>query len=162
MKNQAQQNSIETGLLDEPAMAGFAAVFAENLAPPLIVFLQGELGAGKTTFTRAVLRSLGYRGKVKSPTYGLLERYTFARIEIIHLDLYRIAQAGELEFLGLDDLHTAQAVFMIEWPDRGGSFLPSADLTIQFLHAGDERKLILTRHQSRAKYLFDKLHESLQ
>ena len=123
---------LETPVLDETAMAELAGELAERLRAPMVVFLEGDLGAGKTTFTRAVLRSLGYRGAVKSPTYGILEQYPLKHFELVHLDLYRIIETGELEFLGLDDLHHSHAVFMIEWPERGASRLPASDLTIQF------------------------------
>ena len=123
----------------------------------MIVFLEGDLGAGKTTFTRAVLRRLGYRGAVKSPTYGILEQYPLEHFELIHLDLYRIVETGELEFLGLDELHHSHAVFMIEWPERGASRLPAPDLTIRFSHQDDQRQLSFYCHSSEAVNLCENL-----
>lgn len=98
-----------------------------------VVFLQGELGAGKSTLARAMLRALGVEGAIRSPTYTLVERYVLAgdgqaAREALHLDLYRIAQAAELEFLGLGD--NEAALWLVEWPERGGAALPAPDLRI--------------------------------
>ena len=104
--------------LDESALREMARRVADHLAPPLVLYLEGDLGAGKTTFVRSLLRALGYPGPVKSPTYGLMELYDLPRsdsahdaksqrdpaLRVLHLDLYRIADAGELEYLGLGDL----------------------------------------------------------
>ena len=132
---------IEAGSFAETEMNHLAAHIAGVLTPPLVIYLHGDLGAGKTTFTRAVLRQLGYEGRVKSPTYGLMEEYPVANMHLVHLDLYRIEAAGELEFLGLDDLHYPQSVFLIEWPENGDSYLPQADLTINFSYSDDQREL---------------------
>ena len=133
--------SVTTGLLDEAGMKALAASMAASVKPPLVVYLEGDLGSGKTTFTRALIHALGYPGRVKSPTYGLLETYPLQSCNIVHLDLYRIVQSGELEFLGIEDLLDEQSVFMIEWPDRGGPMLPAADLIIRFKHSSDARIL---------------------
>ncbi len=154
--------SLETGLLDEAAMSRLASVVADGLEPPLIIYLQGDLGAGKTTFTRSVLRQLGYKKRVKSPTYGLLERYTLEQIELVHVDLYRIVQAGELEFLGLEDLYNPQTVFMIEWPERGAAWLRAADLTIRFSHADASRELVFICHNPATGTLYNKLVQYLR
>lgn len=127
--------------LDETAMLPVAASLAARLDPPLVIYLHGDLGAGKTTFARAFIQSLGYQGRVKSPTYGLLERYSTSRAELVHLDLYRIKAPGELEFLGLDDLQTANSIFLVEWPLQGEGFLPQPDLEIHFSHQGSVREL---------------------
>ena len=153
---------LHTGLLDEPGMTSMAAALADRLQPPFIVYLQGELGAGKTTFTRAVLRQCGYLGRVKSPTYGILERYSLKAFDLVHLDLYRIAETGELEFLGLDDLHGSQSVFFIEWPERGGSRLPAPDLTILFTHAEAGRELNVICHSKQALEICKNLSKYFQ
>lgn len=94
-----------------------------------VVHLHGDLGAGKSTLARALLRTLGVTGAIRSPTYTLVERYPLAGGgAALHLDLYRIADAGELEFLGLDDLQAT--LWLVEWPERGGRMLPAADLQI--------------------------------
>ena len=93
--------------------------------PPFaVVHLQGDLGAGKSTLARALLRALGVSGAIRSPTYTLIERYPVEGGEAWHLDLYRIGDAGELEFLGLDD--AAAVLWLVEWPERGGASLPPA------------------------------------
>ncbi len=117
---------------------------ARRLAPSLadggVLYLRGELGAGKTTFARALLRALGVGERVKSPTYSLLERYIVNGRDAFHLDLYRIADPGELEWLGLDELEAAHAIVLIEWPERGGSALPAADLEVMLEHDGAARR----------------------
>lgn len=127
--------------LDEAEMTAMAARLAANIAAPLVIYLHGDLGAGKTTFARAFIQSLGYGGRVKSPTYGLLERYTTTDADLVHLDLYRIREPGELEFLGLDDLQTPRSIFLVEWPQQGTGFLPPADLEIYFRHKYPVREL---------------------
>lgn len=108
-----------------------------------VVYLHGELGAGKSTLARALLRSLGVTGAIRSPTYTLVERYPLRDgDEALHLDLYRIGDAGELEFLGLDA--TDVALWLVEWPERGGSALPKADLRVDLDIAGAGRSAELT------------------
>ena len=124
----------ERELADEAAMSAFGAELAAWLRPPKVVYLHGPLGAGKTTLVRAVLRALGHDGPVRSPTYTLVETYLLGHCEVHHLDLYRIADADELEFLGLRDLASERALWLVEWPERGADDLPRPDveLTIAF------------------------------
>lgn len=111
-----------------------------------IVYLEGDLGAGKTTLARAFLRALGVAGAVRSPTYTLIERYPVASGEIAHLDLYRIADPGELEFLGLDDLAADARLWLVEWPERGAGALPAADVRVQLRVEGAGRHAVLVAH----------------
>jgi tRNA threonylcarbamoyladenosine biosynthesis protein TsaE len=97
-----------------------------------VVYLSGELGAGKTTFARGFLRALGVTTAVRSPTYTLLELYAAGALTVVHVDLYRLRDAAELEGLGLRDLARAGYVWLIEWPERGGAGLPPADLALGF------------------------------
>jgi tRNA threonylcarbamoyladenosine biosynthesis protein TsaE len=127
-------------LPDEAATVALAHRLAPQVAEGGVVYLRGELGAGKTTFARALLRALGMGERVKSPTYSLLERYTVNGRDAFHLDLYRIADAGELEWLGLDELEASDAIVLVEWPERGGGALPPADLEILLEHAGAARR----------------------
>jgi len=109
--------------------------------PPCIIYLSGELGTGKTTLVRGFLRGLGFLGKVKSPTYTLLEPYELADRSCYHCDLYRLADPRELEYLGLQDLLDDRAVLLVEWPERGEGVLPAADLMVRLDHAGASRDL---------------------
>lgn len=119
-------------------MTALSRAIAGSLTPPLTLYLRGSLGAGKTTFTRALVQSLGHAGRVKSPTYGLLEHYDLARVSVLHLDLYRIGDPGELEFLGIEDLLDNRTLLLVEWPEQGGSALPAADLEIAFAPGPDD------------------------
>jgi len=99
-----------------------------------VVHLQGDLGAGKSTLARALLRALGVEGAIRSPTYTLVERYPIPQGEAWHLDLYRIGDAGELDFLGLDD--AVATLWLVEWPERAGAALPQADLRVELATVG--------------------------
>lgn len=129
---------LSTSPLDEAAMVALARRIGERLRPPLTVFFRGELGAGKTTFIRALLGALGHAGRVKSPTYGLLEHYELPDLDVLHLDLYRIADPGELEFLGIDDLRGDRTLLLVEWPERGRGALPAPDLEIVLAEGRDQ------------------------
>ncbi|MBI3345327.1 MAG: tRNA (adenosine(37)-N6)-threonylcarbamoyltransferase complex ATPase subunit type 1 TsaE [Gammaproteobacteria bacterium] len=111
--------------------------------PSGIVYLQGELGAGKTTLVRGWLRALGYQGKVKSPTYTLIEPYDLSGRRIYHFDLYRLTDPHELENIGARDYLRPDALCLIEWPERGGSLLPSPDLWIIIEHRREQRRIRL-------------------
>jgi tRNA threonylcarbamoyladenosine biosynthesis protein TsaE len=124
-------------------MQALAGALAVQCVWPMMIFLQGDLGAGKTTFVRGFLRALGYQGTVKSPTYTLVEPYQFGAHKVYHFDLYRLNDAEELEYLGLRDYLSEQAVCLVEWPERGLGALPPADLWVKIEHAGANRLLSL-------------------
>ena len=127
---------------DEAATARLAAVLARTQPPSAVVLLRGDLGAGKSTLARAWLRTLGITGPVRSPTYTLVERYPLAGGgEALHLDLYRIGDGAELEFLGLDDADAR--LWLVEWPERGQGGLPPADLELVLEVEGDGRRASL-------------------
>ncbi len=129
----------EIHLPDESATATLGSEVASALGgPPLVIFLSGELGAGKTTLARGLLRGLGYAGKVVSPTYTLMEPYEVGGRLIFHIDLYRIADPAELEFLGLRD-SLEDSILLIEWPARGEGWLPRPDLNITLAPHGKGR-----------------------
>jgi len=119
---------------DLAAAAGVAARrWSEAALHPLLVALHGDLGTGKTTWVRAMLRGLGYRGRVPSPTYTLVEHYPIGALKIVHLDLYRLAGAEELENLGLRDwLAEPNAWVLVEWPERAESLTALSDVTLRF------------------------------
>ena len=127
-------------LPDETATTALAQRFAAALEEGLVLYLHGDLGAGKTSFARALLTALGVGERVKSPTYSLVESYQFGTRTAWHLDLYRIADPGELEWLGLDALGDPAALVLVEWPERGAGALPPPDLTLHLEHAGSGRQ----------------------
>jgi len=129
---------IERFLADADATVHLAQALARTAPVPAVVLLHGDLGAGKSTLARAWLRALGVTGAIRSPTYTLVERYPLASGgEALHLDLYRIGDGAELEFLGLDDADVA--LWLVEWPERGEGALPPADLRIELSISGDGR-----------------------
>ena len=113
------------------------ALLAQTRPPRAIVYLRGDLGAGKSTLARALLRALGVTGAIRSPTYTLVERYPIGDGDAVHLDLYRIGDPGELEFLGLDA--GEGTLWLVEWPERGASALPPADLDVALALDGQGR-----------------------
>jgi len=112
---------------------------ATGCRPPCVIYLYGELGAGKTTLIRGFLRGMGYDGHVKSPTYTLVEPYEFDDVVVNHFDLYRLEHAHELETIGIDDYFDAQSICLIEWPEQGAPLLPSADVTCYIDYLDDGR-----------------------
>lgn len=130
---------MQIELKDAAATEAAGAALAQVLAgTDHIIFLRGELGAGKTTLVRGLLRSLGHPGRVPSPTYTLVEPYEIGPLSLRHLDLYRIADPGELEYLGVREL---AGTVLIEWPEKGGHFLPEPDLDCRLIQAGAGRSL---------------------
>ena len=129
----------------------FANKFSYHIPLPLVIWLEGDLGAGKTTFARGLIHALGYEGRVKSPTYGLLEHYQLESLQVLHMDLYRISDPGELEFLGIEDLLDERTILLIEWPDKGAGWLPEPDFIFRFAYAGEGRDLNWKACSTRAK-----------
>lgn len=135
--------------LDEAGLVALARRLAAGLGDGGVIHLRGDLGVGKTTFARALLGSLGVGARIKSPTYSLIESYEVNGLAIHHLDLYRIAAADELEFLGLSDLAAGRFLLLAEWPERGGNALPAPDLIVHLAHAGPRRRLRLEPRTAR-------------
>lgn len=123
---------IKKILSTEQELLEFASRWAVQLKPGMIIFLEGPLGVGKTTFVRGLLRGLGYQSKVKSPTYTLVESYEIADKKIFHFDLYRLMNVSELEEMGIRDYFTHDSICIIEWAEKGEPLLPSADIICYF------------------------------
>jgi len=117
-------------LPDESATLALGAALAPHVGPGLVVTLRGELGAGKTTLVRGLLRALGHAGRVKSPTYALVEVYEVSRLSLYHFDFYRFHDPSEWIDAGFRDVFNGQNICLIEWPERAGGQLPPADLEI--------------------------------
>ncbi|MER2603701.1 MAG: tRNA (adenosine(37)-N6)-threonylcarbamoyltransferase complex ATPase subunit type 1 TsaE [Candidatus Competibacter phosphatis] len=130
---------LELDLDSAAATEALGARLAGGLAPGCVLYLSGDLGAGKTTLTRGLLRALGHPGTVKSPTFTLVEPYQLAGWRLFHWDLYRLADPEELEYLGLRDQIDGEAVLLIEWPEHGPGELPPADLEVTLGYAAEGR-----------------------
>jgi len=137
---------VSLTLADEAATLRLGRIVAETRPDHAVIYLQGGLGAGKTTFARAFIQACGHRGIVKSPTYTLIEPYSLGDIFIYHLDLYRLSDPAELAFLGLDQLGQPGTLSLIEWPERGGAELPAADILVALTMQGDGRQAVVTAH----------------
>jgi len=123
-------NHLTLNLPDEAATLALGARLAPALAPGLVIYLDGDLGSGKTTLVRGVLRGLGYTGNVKSPTFTLVELYAISSLNLHHFDFYRFSQQEEYLDAGLDEYFQGGAVCFVEWPDKAGEYLAPADLRI--------------------------------
>ncbi len=149
---------MKIDLVDEAASQRFAAALASALPEDpsgWTVLLEGELGAGKSTLARALIRSMGHEGTVPSPTYTLVEPYDLARCVIYHIDLYRISDEEELRYLGWTELD--EGLRLVEWPDRAPGLSAHADLRIRLDYAGDGRLATVTALNPRTQALVARL-----
>jgi len=138
-------------LADEEAMTALGARIAQITQGHGLIFLEGNLGMGKTTLSRGIIRGLGHVGAVKSPTFTLVEPYEIGDIRAFHFDLYRLVDPEELEFLGIRDYFEDDALCLIEWPDKGAGFLPKPDLTITISPQDSGRSLNILSQGSRGE-----------
>ena len=136
---------LEIDVPDEASMLNLGQQIAKALADAdgCMIYFHGELGAGKTTLIRSILQTMGVVGRVKSPTYTLVEPYELDDRTAYHFDLYRLGDPEELEFLGLRDYLSANAFLFVEWPERGEGILPSADVHIRIDYAGTGRQVCI-------------------
>jgi tRNA threonylcarbamoyladenosine biosynthesis protein TsaE len=151
-------DSRQWELPNEDMTQALAAKVAGALEGGMVFYLHGPLGAGKTSFARALLTALGVGERVKSPTYSLIEGYVFQGRPAWHLDMYRIADPAELEWLGLDALSDPAAVVLVEWPERGAGALPAADLEWQLAYLGDGRRAAVRALTHRGERLLLRLN----
>lgn len=130
-------------LADATAQEALAGELAQHCPNGVVIYLKGELGAGKTTFVRGFLQALGHQGVVKSPTYTLVEPYEIKGRLLYHFDLYRLTDPEELEYAGGRDYFGDDSVCLVEWPEKASGFLPPADLVCEIHYAGSGRQLVL-------------------
>ena len=138
-------------LPDEDALIALGAELAGRIEPGMIIQLRGDLGAGKTTFSRGLIQGMGHCGAVKSPTYTLVEAYEHVTPPVYHFDLYRIVDPGELHYIGVDVYFNDESVCLIEWPEKAEGVLPQADLSIRLEHDPKGRYFSYEAHTEKAR-----------
>lgn len=136
---------------DEAAMELAGRKLGESLPDGGVVYLQGTLGAGKTTLSRGLIRARGHAGAVKSPTYTLVEPYELRDGPVYHFDLYRLRDPEELELMGIRDYFTPEALLLVEWPEKGGGLLPNPDIQLEIAVVPEGRRLTFTALSNRGQ-----------
>jgi len=143
---------------NEEEMLAFGAALSRDLPLGLVIYLHGDLGAGKTTLVRGVLRGLGYQNKVKSPTYTLVEPYELARGMFYHFDLYRLQDPAELSFMGIEEYFSPTTITFIEWPQNGKGLLAPADLDLHIDFKVEARSIQLIANTEKGQKILATLH----
>lgn len=152
-----EQQDFRCDLPEEANTLALGRELAPLLSRGTTLFIEGELGAGKTTLCRGILRGLGIQGAVKSPTFTLVEPYETDRYQIFHFDLYRLEDPNELEYIGVDDYFGGQHVCLVEWPERGEGFLPDYDLRIRLNLVDGGREVIIDSGTDKGRRICRKL-----
>lgn len=149
--------ALERITATESELTAFGAELAIHCLPGAVIYLRGDLGAGKTTLVRGALRGLGYTDVVRSPTYTLVEVYEIGEHSLCHFDLYRMGDPDELAYIGVRDYFGTDAVCWIEWPEQGSGYLPPADIEIQIDDFLDGRVVKLTAHSELGSKIIGEL-----
>jgi tRNA threonylcarbamoyladenosine biosynthesis protein TsaE len=148
------EDFLTIDLPDEAATLALGASLAANIAAGDVIYLSGDLGAGKTTLTRGLLRALGWAGRVKSPTYALVELYVISTLNLYHFDFYRFRDPEEWHEAGFRDLFNAANICLVEWPEKARGLLPLADLELTLtVTPHNTRQATLTAHSPRGRIL---------
>jgi tRNA threonylcarbamoyladenosine biosynthesis protein TsaE len=150
-------DTLELVAPDEAAMVACGAQLAAAVCPGDVIYLEGQLGMGKTTLCRGFIQSLGHVGAVKSPTYTLVEPYELGELKVYHFDLYRLGDPEELEFMGIRDYLDGRSICLVEWPERGEGVLPPADLVINIEPKGRGRTLFVRANTAAGRAAIAKL-----
>ncbi|WP_111979894.1 tRNA (adenosine(37)-N6)-threonylcarbamoyltransferase complex ATPase subunit type 1 TsaE [Algibacillus agarilyticus] len=144
-------------LTDAEATVAFGKRLSSIIKLPCQIHLVGDLGAGKTTFSRGLIQGFGYSGNVKSPTYTLVEPYELGSINIYHFDLYRLADPEELEFMGIRDYFAGLNLCVIEWPEKGDGWLEPADILVNMQYIEQHRRITLTAKSEHGRKILTHL-----
>ena len=154
-------SSLSISLPTEDHTEQFGLKIAESMNLPLVIYLIGDLGAGKTRLSRAILHGLGHHGTVKSPTYTIVEPYNLDSCDVYHFDLYRLADPLELDFLGIRDYFTENSLALVEWPERGKGVLNPADINIELSFTETGRDCVISSKSSAGEDLITNLKKNL-
>ena len=155
-------NTFTLILENEAATVDMGGVLARLVQQGAVIFLHGDLGAGKTTLTRGIVQGVGHTGKVKSPTYTLVEPYELEHCSVYHFDLYRLGDPEELEYMGIRDYFAPSSICVIEWPEKGQGFIPTPDLNITMQYLGEQRQISIEAESERGIALLNTLQNDEQ